>query len=157
MMLRSKRKKFIAANLRSWRVIIMRSCGEYLGSVEAPDRERAEAVAIKAVCLGPGPASAAPDPGAALRPVPKRKIPNMDDHDDFARVRRENKRGANDFWYWKNKPVMEVGSHERCSRGRQFQQLRSRGREDSPDCERVLAVFVTFIVELGNALNWFHE
>jgi hypothetical protein len=34
-------------NLRSWRVIIMRSRGEYLGSVEAPDRERAEAVAIK--------------------------------------------------------------------------------------------------------------
>jgi hypothetical protein len=32
------------ANLRSWR-IIMRSRGEYLGSVEAPDRERAEAVA----------------------------------------------------------------------------------------------------------------
>jgi hypothetical protein len=35
------------ANLRSWRVIIIRSKGEYLGSVEAPDRERAEAVAIK--------------------------------------------------------------------------------------------------------------
>jgi hypothetical protein len=29
------------ANLRSWRVIIIRSKGEYLGSVEAPDRERA--------------------------------------------------------------------------------------------------------------------
>jgi hypothetical protein len=37
----------IAANLRSWRVIIIRSKGEYLGSVEAPDPERAEAVAIK--------------------------------------------------------------------------------------------------------------
>jgi hypothetical protein len=35
------------ANLRSWRVIIIRSKGEYLGSVEAPDRERAEAVAVK--------------------------------------------------------------------------------------------------------------
>jgi hypothetical protein len=33
--------------LRSWRVIIIRSRGEYLGSVEAPDRERAQAVAIK--------------------------------------------------------------------------------------------------------------
>jgi hypothetical protein len=32
---------------RSWRVIIIRSKGEYLGSVEAPDRDRAEAVAIK--------------------------------------------------------------------------------------------------------------
>jgi hypothetical protein len=28
------------ANLRSWRVIIMCSRDEYLGSVEAPDRER---------------------------------------------------------------------------------------------------------------------
>jgi hypothetical protein len=36
-----------AANLRSWRVIIMRSKGEYLGSVEAPDRDAAEAVAVK--------------------------------------------------------------------------------------------------------------
>jgi len=35
------------ANLRSGRVIIRRSRGEYLGSVEAPDRQRAEAVAIK--------------------------------------------------------------------------------------------------------------
>jgi len=38
------RKKPTTANLRSWRVIIVRSRGEYLGSVEAPDRERAEAV-----------------------------------------------------------------------------------------------------------------
>jgi hypothetical protein len=33
-------KKPAATNLRSWRVIIMRSKGEHLGSVEAPDRER---------------------------------------------------------------------------------------------------------------------
>jgi hypothetical protein len=33
------------------RVIIIRSRGEYLGSVEAPDRERAEAVAIKQFAL----------------------------------------------------------------------------------------------------------
>jgi hypothetical protein len=32
---------------RSWRVIVIRSKGEYLGSVEAPDRERAEAGAIR--------------------------------------------------------------------------------------------------------------
>jgi len=38
-------RKKPAANLRSWRVIITRSKGEYLGSVEAPDRERAEGVA----------------------------------------------------------------------------------------------------------------
>jgi hypothetical protein len=41
------KKKPAAARLRSWRVIIMRSRGEYLGSVEGPDRERAEAVAVK--------------------------------------------------------------------------------------------------------------
>jgi hypothetical protein len=45
--MKSAKKKLTAAKLRSWRVIIMRSRGEYLGSVEAPDRERAEAVAIK--------------------------------------------------------------------------------------------------------------
>jgi hypothetical protein len=32
-------------------VIIIRSKGEYLGSVEAPDRERAEVVAIKQFAL----------------------------------------------------------------------------------------------------------
>src|SRR5262249_13276948 len=42
----SARKNPTTAKLRSWRVIIIRSKGEYL-SVEAPDRERAEAVAIK--------------------------------------------------------------------------------------------------------------
>jgi hypothetical protein len=36
-----------SAKLRSWRVIILRSRGELLGYVEALDRERAEAVAIK--------------------------------------------------------------------------------------------------------------
>jgi hypothetical protein len=41
------RQRPAAAKLRSWRVIIIRSKGEYLGVVEAPDRERAEAVAVK--------------------------------------------------------------------------------------------------------------
>jgi hypothetical protein len=36
-----------ARHLRSWRVIIIRSRGEYLASVEAPDRERAEVIAIR--------------------------------------------------------------------------------------------------------------
>jgi hypothetical protein len=45
--MKNARKKPTAAKLRSWRVIIMRSKGEYLGSVEAADREKAEAVAIK--------------------------------------------------------------------------------------------------------------
>jgi hypothetical protein len=43
--MKAPRKK-PAANLRSWRVIIMRSRGEYLGSLEAPDRERAVYAAI---------------------------------------------------------------------------------------------------------------
>jgi hypothetical protein len=41
------RQKPTAAKLRSWRVIIMRSKGEHIGTVEAPDPQRAEAVAIK--------------------------------------------------------------------------------------------------------------
>jgi hypothetical protein len=45
------KRKPTAPKLRSWRVVIMRSRGEYLGSVEAPDRERAEAVAIKQFAL----------------------------------------------------------------------------------------------------------
>ena len=35
-----------ATKLRNWPGIIIRSKGEYLGSIEAPDRERAEGVAI---------------------------------------------------------------------------------------------------------------
>jgi hypothetical protein len=34
------------ANLRSWRVIIMRSRGEYLGSVESPNEKAAEVAAV---------------------------------------------------------------------------------------------------------------
>jgi hypothetical protein len=40
---------------KSWRVIIMRSRGELLGYVEALDRERAEAVAIKLFALDDDP------------------------------------------------------------------------------------------------------
>jgi hypothetical protein len=53
-------------SLRSGRVIILRSKGEYLGSVEAPDRERAEAVAIKQFDLDPD-QRAASDPGAPMK------------------------------------------------------------------------------------------
>jgi hypothetical protein len=41
--MKTARKKPTAA-MRSWHVIIMRSRGEYLGSVEAPYRESAEVV-----------------------------------------------------------------------------------------------------------------
>jgi hypothetical protein len=36
--MKTARKKPTAAKLLSWRVIIIRRKGEYLGSVEAPDR-----------------------------------------------------------------------------------------------------------------------
>jgi hypothetical protein len=49
--MKTARKKPTAAKLRSWRVIVTRSRGEYLGSVEAPDREKAESVAIKLFAL----------------------------------------------------------------------------------------------------------
>ena len=49
--MKTARKKPTAAKLRSWRVIIMRSRGEHIGTVEAPDRERAEAAAIKQFAL----------------------------------------------------------------------------------------------------------
>ena len=45
--MKGARKKPTAANMRSWRVIIIRSKGEYLGSVEVPAGDRAEAIAIK--------------------------------------------------------------------------------------------------------------
>jgi hypothetical protein len=32
---------------RSWRVVLIRAKGEHIGTDEAPDRERAEAVAVK--------------------------------------------------------------------------------------------------------------
>jgi hypothetical protein len=66
----------------------------------------------------------------------------MANHDDsdFARAMFENKRGANEFWYWKDKLVMETGVARTVLKnaGRQFQQLRSRGREDPPDCEAII-------------------
>jgi hypothetical protein len=64
--MKSAKKRAIAANQRSWRVIIMRSKGEYLGSVEAPDRDRAEAVAIKQFELDDDQRSRLLNPGAAL-------------------------------------------------------------------------------------------
>jgi hypothetical protein len=41
------RQRPAAAKLRSWRVVLIRAKGEHLGTVEAPDRERARAAAIK--------------------------------------------------------------------------------------------------------------
>ena len=66
--MKSAKKKPTAARLQSWRVIIM---SELLGYVEALDRERAEAVAIKLFELDDDQRPAAPDSGAALRPMPR--------------------------------------------------------------------------------------
>jgi hypothetical protein len=86
--------------------------------------------------------------------MPTGYTPKMADHDegDFARVMRENKRGANDFWYWKDKPVMEAGIVRTVleSAGRHFQQLRSRG-EDPPDCEAIIEG-LRYGIELPNSL-----
>ena len=41
------KKKASAAKLRTWRVSILRSRAEYLGTVEAPDAQAAEAVAAE--------------------------------------------------------------------------------------------------------------
>jgi hypothetical protein len=45
------KKKPTAATLRSWRVSLMRKRGEYLGTVEAKDREAAEKAAVEAFAL----------------------------------------------------------------------------------------------------------
>jgi len=41
-----KRKKPAAAKPRSWRVLIIRKRGQYLGTVEAPTEKAAEAAAV---------------------------------------------------------------------------------------------------------------
>jgi hypothetical protein len=50
--MKGPRARPTAANLRSWRVIIIRSKGEYLGSVEASSRGEGDLVAIKQFDLG---------------------------------------------------------------------------------------------------------
>ena len=45
--MKNARKKPTVAKLRSWRVIIMRSRGEYLGSVEAPESGAGWGAAVK--------------------------------------------------------------------------------------------------------------
>jgi hypothetical protein len=40
------RHKATAAKLRSWRVLLIRKNGQYLGTVEAPNEKAAEAAAV---------------------------------------------------------------------------------------------------------------
>jgi hypothetical protein len=49
--MKSPKRKPTAAKLKRWRISIMRSRGHHLGTVEAPDREAAEAEAVKAFDL----------------------------------------------------------------------------------------------------------
>jgi hypothetical protein len=44
--MKSARKRPAAAQLRSWRVSIIRRRGQYLGTVEAPNEKAAEAAAV---------------------------------------------------------------------------------------------------------------
>jgi hypothetical protein len=66
-----------------------------------------------------------------------------DDHDfdvqGFAEAVRLKMRGASDYWYWRNKPEMEVGAAREvltCA-GVSFSDLRAR-EKDPPDCEAVI-------------------
>jgi hypothetical protein len=54
--MKTAKKRPIAANLRSWRVIIIRSKGEYLGSVEAAGSREGRSGGDQAVRPRPGPA-----------------------------------------------------------------------------------------------------
>ena len=46
------KKKATAAKLRTWRVSIIRNRAQFLGFVEAPDRQAAEAAAAKQINIG---------------------------------------------------------------------------------------------------------
>jgi hypothetical protein len=64
---------------------------------------------------------------------------NEEDYTGFEPVIRQNTRGANEFWFWRNKPVMEAGIAREvlAAAGVDVQQLRSRG-DDPPDCEAII-------------------
>jgi hypothetical protein len=77
------------------------------------------------------------------------------DWDDFGEMIRKNKRGANDHWYWRDKPKMEAGVAQEVLRGAGciIENLRSR-EEDPPDCEAVVdgkrsGIEVTELVHSG--------
>jgi hypothetical protein len=49
--MRPPKKKPTAAKIRRWRISIMRARGQHIGTVEAENREAAEAAAVKAFNL----------------------------------------------------------------------------------------------------------
>jgi hypothetical protein len=62
-----------------------------------------------------------------------------DDAWDFDEIAR-NTREANSYWYWKDRPVMDeaIAKDVLTVRRLPFEQLRSRHREDPPDCEAIV-------------------
>jgi hypothetical protein len=58
---------------------------------------------------------------------------------DFDEIKR-NTRGANSYWYWKDRAVMDEGIAKDVLAALKlpFEQLRSRHREDPPDCEAIV-------------------
>jgi hypothetical protein len=61
------------------------------------------------------------------------------DWSDFGKIIRVNKRGANDYWYWRNKAEMEVDAARAVLEGSgcNVGQLESRN-DDPPDCEAIV-------------------
>jgi len=61
------------------------------------------------------------------------------DVEGFAEAMRLNLRGASDYWYWRNKPQMEVGAARdvlTCA-SVSFSNLKAR-ENDPPDCEAII-------------------
>jgi hypothetical protein len=61
--------------------------------------------------------------------------------EEFALAMQQNLRGANDYWFWRNKPEMERGSAREvlAQAGLYVRQLRSRvPGDDPPDCEAMI-------------------
>jgi hypothetical protein len=59
---------------------------------------------------------------------------------DLHDVMRANTRGANEYWYWRDRPIMELGIAREVlsASGIKLNDLSSRGREDPPDCDAII-------------------
>jgi hypothetical protein len=101
------RQRPTAAKLRSWRVVLIRAKGEHLGTVAAPDRERAEAV-----------------PGLILKRASASRLSGEWNEDDFdvladgavvGRIFKANAAPVGSPWMWS----LAFGYHEDRTRWRQ--------------------------------------
>jgi hypothetical protein len=73
----------------------------------------------------------------------------------FAEMMRANKRGASDYWYWGDRPQMEVGAAKEVltKAGVVFRDLRTH-KNDPPDCEatiegQLVGIEVTELIHEG--------